>query len=209
VEEKKSSLKDIIKQRRKINNSNGELEVEILVPKHTPPVHIQKDDTQLGNQTNTETKIETEPQSHTETQIQTQTETDTDTQTQISDIETKTEVEPQSQTQSNTETETEQQTTESSNEKSKQASLNTSLTTSMNSSDREARLSLRIESLRQLCEEYFGEEMFFKIYKYLRDNDEDENETQRKVKEMVPYELQKYLRFIDQLIYCEIQFYGS
>eukprot|EP00742_Colponemidia_sp_Colp-10_P003345 GILJ01003560.1.p1 GENE.GILJ01003560.1~~GILJ01003560.1.p1 ORF type:complete len:831 (+),score=160.17 GILJ01003560.1:100-2592(+) len=73
---------------------------------------------------------------------------------------------------------------------------------------RHALLSIRIESLRAFCEEKFGADLFMQLYRYLKEsNDADGSEVE--LARMVSADKMPFVRQINYLIFCEIQFYGS
>ncbi|KAL0481108.1 developmentally-regulated protein [Acrasis kona] len=75
------------------------------------------------------------------------------------------------------------------------------------------RLSVRIENLRQLCEEKFGEDDFMKAYRLLRQvsHDDEDMDMHEKLQNALGDRFGKlypHVKQIQHLIYCEDKFYG-
>ncbi len=76
--------------------------------------------------------------------------------------------------------------------------------------DKQEKLSIRIEHLREYCERKFGEELFLKLYKHLRDVGPSDDGDQGVHNVLGPDEarLYPYIQKVQQLIYCEDIFYA-
>jgi NIMA (never in mitosis gene a)-related kinase len=75
------------------------------------------------------------------------------------------------------------------------------------------KLSVRIEYLRQYCEKRFGEDLFMKVYRFLRQvsDDDDDMETHEKLQLVLGDKFAThypYVQKIQHLIFCEDSFYG-
>jgi hypothetical protein len=79
--------------------------------------------------------------------------------------------------------------------------------------DKQQKLSVRIEYLRQYCEKRFGEDMFLKIYRFLRQAGENDDETEmhEKLLSLLGNDAEVYYPYVQkvhQLIFCEDIFYS-
>jgi NIMA (never in mitosis gene a)-related kinase len=93
--------------------------------------------------------------------------------------------------------------------------LDSVLTTTKKTEEQTAKekLSVRIEYLRQYCEKRFGEELFMKVYRFLRQvsDDDDDMETHEKLQQVLGSKFAShypYVQKIQHLIFCEDSFYG-